>query len=191
MRLNSINAQDALQLLKPQIGNYNWMWNILRLYARKQNNFPCKFYERLKRLGNPNKPYFIGETGSGIRFLGDYRDFPSVSHAIWPDWNNNLSRFMQEHINPDKGVYLDLGTNLGVVAATMARYLEGKQQVVSFEPVLETALRAASTFALNKLTNISLYQIAIGDKQEEITFFAAPGNSAIATANQHNHTFST
>ncbi|MBV9849654.1 MAG: FkbM family methyltransferase [Armatimonadetes bacterium] len=184
----SFEADDfphVLESLGPQIGSYDWMWALLRLSTRRRGGFPERLYARLRRLGNPRRPYFRGRTADGTAFLGDYRDFPSAAYMVMPRWNDAIIQFMRGQYDVIQGNYLDLGANFGVVAATMARHLAGRAEVVAVEPIPETARRAAATFALNRLTNVRLVQAAIGDQDSEITFNASPGNSAIASVHRH------
>src|SRR5207244_4286059 len=101
------------------------------------------------------------------RVPGDYRDDYATLCAIFPDHEADLLRFLKRQMERRAGAYLDVGTNLGLIAATMARALAGHErgggEVIGFEPVPETARCAAATFALNGLRNARLFQVAVGD----------------------------
>jgi FkbM family methyltransferase len=184
MELKPADFQNCLDDLMPRVGKYGWMWTVLRVRARKIGRFPFKLYSVLQRFGNANKPYFVEKTGGGITFMGDYRDIYAVSCAVCPDYDDPLLGFMEQRVKHLEGDYLDVGTNLGVVAATMARSLQDRGEVIAFEPIPETAKRAAATFALNSLKNVRLFRCAISDEDGEITFFNAPGRSEAASANR-------
>jgi FkbM family methyltransferase len=184
MEISAPDFQRHLDALTPQIGNYEWMWRLLRARARRHGWFPRKLYALLKRFANPRRPYFLGETGEGVRFLGDCRDTYAACCAVLPDYDTPLIRFITEQMRAREGAYLDIGTNLGVVAASVAQRLEGRNPVVAFEPIPLTAARAAATFALNGLTSVRLYQAAVGDQEGEITFYDAPGCSEAASAHR-------
>ena len=161
------------------------MFKLLRAKAKKKGGFPWKLYPRLKRFGNPNKPYFIGSTPDGIRYLGDYRDFPSVAHMAIPEVNQEVMAFLKAKVLARQGCFVDVGTNIGVLASFIAKALENRDEVFGFEPVPDTCKRAAAAFALNEIKNVKLFQAALGAEDGEITFFATPGNSAIASVFKH------
>jgi len=163
--------QQYYNELMPKISDYSWMWNLLRRRAQKTGWFPRRLHAVIQRFGNPAKPYFVGQTSDGIRFLGDYRDEYSATCEVCPDYDGLLLRFMQKRMQRTDGAYVDIGSNMGVTVATMARFLQGRAEVLAFEPVDETARRAVATFALNNLDNVRLYQVAIGNRNEEISFF--------------------
>ncbi|MFT0892245.1 FkbM family methyltransferase [Pseudochelatococcus sp. G4_1912] len=140
----------------------------------------------IRRQVDPDNPYFFGEMANGIRFAGDARDFPSVLHALYPECNAHLIGGLIHELGDRKGDILDIGTNIGVVAASLARHLGERGQVHAFEPSPDTARMAAATIALNGLRNVTLTEAAISETDGEITFHATPGNSAIASAIQHD-----
>lgn len=80
------------------------------------------------------------------------------------------------------GTFLDVGANMGLFTAGIARFLKGREEVLAFEPVPATARRAAATFALNNLENVRLFPAAVGDADGEIVFYDAPGCSEYASA---------
>jgi FkbM family methyltransferase len=182
MELGQVDFKRALEELRPQFGNYRWALAILGRQYRKHatGGFPYRVYPMLKRFFNLKKPYFIGQTGNGIRFVGDIRDDYSILSAIDPQLDRLITEFMDRRVRPLEGSYLDVGANMGVVAATVAS-LQPQREVVAFEPVAETAHRAAATFALNGLQNVRLFQAAVGNEEGELTFFAAPDCTANAS----------
>src|SRR5690349_7827559 len=105
MEMKTQDFQRILEELQPKIGRYNWMWALLRARARQRGGFPWRFYAQLRRMGNPQKPYFIGKTGEGLWFLGDYRDYPSALHAADGDHNYEIIRFMQARYTNIPGAY--------------------------------------------------------------------------------------
>lgn len=183
MEITPHQFDSCLNELQPQIGDYEWMWRLLRVRTRKTGWFPRKMHRLILRLGNPKKPYFIAETCDGVKFVGDYRDEYAATCAVCPAYDRQVINFIKQHM-VGEGVYLDVGTNLGGVAASIAKHMQGSGEVFAFEPARETARRAAATFALNNLRNVRLFPIAIGDEDKEITFFDAPGHSEWASSHK-------
>jgi FkbM family methyltransferase len=172
-----------LDSLRPRIGNYDRIWKILRPIARRVGHMPYKPWAVLRRFFSEKKPYFIAETAEGIRYVGDYRDQLSITYATLPDHDSVLLQFIQKQMARTRGSYIDVGANVGVMAATMARFLEGREEVLAFEPMPDTVGRAAATFALNGHRNVRLFPVAIGDVEGSIPFYFPPGHSESASAN--------
>ncbi len=185
MELSSSDCQKALDELQPRIANYRWMIALLRSRIRQSGRFPSRVYTILKRFANSKRPYFIGTTPQGIHYVGDYRDEYSLAWSAFDDYDDDLVQFLLQQLKGCKGTYLDIGANMGVTAALAARELAGRGQVMAFEPLPATAQRAAATFALNKLTNVRLFQAALGDTDSEITFYYPEGHSEIASAHRN------
>ncbi|CAN7203507.1 FkbM family methyltransferase [Phenylobacterium sp. LjRoot219] len=181
--LCSPDFQDALDHVRSRSADYRWLWEECR---RAPN--PDQAFGALRARVDPAKPYFFGELSNGIRFAGDARDFPAALHALNPDCNSTLIRALISALPEGPGNVVDVGTNIGVVAASLARHLGSRGRVLAFEPSPTTTLIAAATLALNGLENVSLIQAAAGDLDGEITFHATPGNSAIASTRNHGFT---
>ena len=171
-----------LEAFSPQIGSYVLIWRLLEIRAKQTGYLPRKLYPLLRRFFRKDKPYFIGSQGNGVSFLGDYRDRYSVDHAALPDEPDFQIELLQKMTGLLPGAILDIGANMGLVSAGIARQYEDRT-VFAFEPVRETAKRAAATFALNQLANIKLLPVAVGERDETLTFFHAPGHSDYASAN--------
>jgi FkbM family methyltransferase len=174
--------QRYLDELRPGVSNYEWMWPLLRARFKQNGWFPRRLHSVIKRFGNPKKPYFIGQTPDGLRFLGDYRDVNAVACATTFEYPGPFICFMMERMKQTEGAFLDVGANLGFVASYLARSMAGRDEVFAFEPIPETTRRAAATFALNDLHNVRLFPVAVGDEEGDITFYDAPGNSEWASA---------
>ncbi len=177
--LTADRFNKCLQKIQPQLANYDWLWSILRWRAQLHGGmFPERAYRLLKRFGNANKPYFISTTTAGVKFVGDYRDLYSVLLVVDPNFHLNFVKFICEKLKSKRGkVFIDVGSNMGIVAASVAKMLGNDYHVIAVEPLNATATRAAATFALNSLTNISLFEGAVSETNGEISFFQIPGHS--------------
>ncbi|MCW3099424.1 MAG: fkbM [Chthonomonadaceae bacterium] len=185
MELTSSDYHKALNELQPRVTNYGWMISLLRARIRQVGYFPLRIYRLLKKFANPNRPYFIGTTPQGIRYVGDYRDEYSLSWSAYDHYDHEIVQFLTAQMKHCRGAYLDIGANMGVTAALAARELAGREQVFAFEPLPVTAQRAAATFALNDLKNVRLFQAALSDADSEITFYSPEGHSEIASAHRN------
>ncbi len=182
MTLASLNPAESLAQLKPRIGSYDWMIAVLKARTRSKGYFPSRTYQMLQRFANPAKPFFIGTTRDGIKYLGDYRDEYSLSWMAFEAFDEDIIGFLKERLAAMKGNCLDIGANIGVTTALDATLLAGRGEVYAFEPMPQTALQAAATIALNGLTNAHLYPVALSDTDTEITFFYPEGRSEMASA---------
>lgn len=159
------------------------MWKIMRSRAQKHGGmFPERAFRFLSHFGNPKKPYFIGRTSDGTQFVGDYRDLYSVLLVVDPHFNASFVNFIANRLKTKPGAYVDVGTNMGVIAAAVAR--AASREVIAFEPLPSAARRAAAAFALNGLTNVKLFQAAASDFDGEISFFHNPGHSDRASVHK-------
>lgn len=193
----SIKAPDAkrdltdfkllLSEIRGQIGNYAWMWPMLRWRARQTGFTPRKLYPVLRRFCNPKKPYFIGDKPDGLRFLGDWNDRYAIDKMVEPHTSDPVIDFLLSCLQKQPGTFLDIGANVGIMAATVAR-ANPAQKTVAFEPIPSTALRAMATFALNGLSNVDFYPLALGCSNETITFYDAPGHSDFSSAHPFDAT---
>ncbi len=177
---NTDDFARAWQELSPQVGNYEWLWRILRVRTKQTGKFlPQKLHRTLCRFAH--KPYFIGTTPDGIKYLGKVSDSYAAICATFAHTEDNLTRFLVEQIGQREGDYLDIGTNIGIVAATVAQQLPISRNVTAFEPMPETAKCAAATFALNGVENVRLFCGAVGDTDSELAFYTRPGYSEAAS----------
>jgi FkbM family methyltransferase len=134
---------------------------------------------------DPERPYFFGQLSNGIRFAGDARDFPAALHAMYPDCNSTLINALISEVGDREGDIIDVGANIGVVGASLARQIGARGHLHAFEPSPESFKMAAATMALNNLENVTVAEAALGDTDGDITFHATPGNSAIASSYRH------
>jgi FkbM family methyltransferase len=173
----------CLEELRPKIGRYGWLFTLLRLRARQKGYFPDRTYRMLLKATDKDRPYFIGQTPSGIRYLGDVRDEYSVWFSIFPERDAALLRLLQARAAALDGTFIDVGANVGIFAATAARAAAGRGgDVVAIECMPATARRAAASFALNGLTNVRLVVSAVGNADGSLELYDVPGHSDVVSA---------
>jgi FkbM family methyltransferase len=203
-RMGLDDCREVLAGLRPRVGDYDALWSQLRAAesrrARPRTGLRAALSRRpavpdapsfvedfgRRRAEVPDeRPYFTGSVAGGIRFMGDARDYPSALHAVDPQCNSVLVDALGRELARRPGNVIDVGTNIGVVAASVAAQLTAPLRVIAFEPSPTTLLLAAATVALNDAANVTLYNAAVSDTDGSLTFNATPGNSAIASARRH------
>lgn len=176
--------RTALHEVRSRAADYRWLWERCAVAADVSAEFA-----RLREQVDPERPYFIGELASGVGFAGDARDYPTALHALHPDCNATLIEGLLKALGDRSGDVIDVGANLGVVSASVANCLGSRGTVVAIEPSPSTALVTAATLALNGIENARLLQAAASDRKGELTFYAAEGNSAVASAVRHDFAY--
>lgn len=96
-------------------------------------------------------------------------------------WDHWVFRTINDHLAPGAVVY-DIGANVGYITLELAFTRKADQiRLVSFEPQEELAANVGLGARVNGLSNIDVWAIAIGSKDEVIPFFAT-AHSVHATA---------
>jgi len=179
--LRAEECHRALERLRPGMGSYRWLWPLLRLRARRTGGyFPLRLFALLRPFCG--KPYFIGEMPDHTRFVGDLNDRYSAYCGMDPTKDAWLIGVLCDLADQFDGDVLDVGCNQGAIAAAVGRHIARDRKVVAFEPVPETAARAAATLALNELSTATLLPLAVGEFHGAIPFHYRVGQSDIATA---------
>jgi FkbM family methyltransferase len=107
-----------------------------------------------------------------------YPDSTSTSSVIYfnglPDYWE--MKFIQAYLKPGDH-FLDIGANVGVYTVLAASCMGEDGSVDAFEPVEETASRVEEQIALNKLKNVEVYRLAVGDENRTVNFGYADDSS--------------
>jgi FkbM family methyltransferase len=178
--LDTARGHDILQQLGSDVGDYRWLWSALKLRSRLINGiFPARFLTLLKPLCR--KRYFIGHLDDGTKFVGDVRDFYSAYSAFSGTYDAWLVSLLSSLSERNPGTILDVGANQGLLSAALGRRLGSSRNIVAFEPMPETASRAAATLALNDLSNVTVLAIAVGDTDETVQINVLDGHSDLVT----------
>jgi FkbM family methyltransferase len=196
-RLRLPDCVDILAEMQEQTGDFSPMWTALTeaefqrsgrradLLSRVDRHFIADF-DRRRATVPSHQPYFTGTVEGGVRYMGDARDWPSALHAVDPGCNRILIEALKQELSRRPGNFVDVGTNIAVVTASIADHLAQTGEVFAFEPSPDTLRLAASTVALNGAENVTLFNAAVSDSDGSLVFNATPGNSAIASARRHN-----
>lgn len=109
--------------------------------------------------------WYIQREGYRLRFHPS-----SVSMALWeyPEGWRRDSQVLKQLLRPGD-VYVDVGANIGHLVIEAAQCVGERGQVYAFEahPRITTYLR--ENVALNRLNNVRVAQIAIGDRIDWVT----------------------
>jgi FkbM family methyltransferase len=111
----------------------------------------------------------------GIHFKLDISDY--MEHAIYFGINDTVDfdRRMLYSLIKENYTCFDIGANIGETTLNFAK-LAVNGKIYSFEPVPFLFQRLKTNVELNNFQNISLNNLAISDKQEEL-FFENPNNN--------------
>ena len=171
MILQYEDFERILAEMMPKVGKNDWAMNLSRWSQDKGRRTKKRVESIVKRAMNKRKPYFIFESG-GLKMFGDRRDRYARGIAVMPGYEEAPAQYILESLRANPGAYLDVGTNMGVVAALIAS--QTKERVIAVEPDPATARRAACTFALTGPRNITLYSAALGHHNGQHSFFPPP-----------------
>ena len=106
----------------------------------------------------------------GINYLLDISDY--MDHGIYFGFNTLLD-FERENLYKlikANDVVFDVGANIGETALNFAKHLNSSGKVFCFEPVPYLFERLKKNVSLNSFSNISLHNIALSDKKEDLFF---------------------
>lgn len=107
------------------------------------------------------------------------------------DWNQRLYFLgetetrkleLMRSLLPPRGVFVDIGANVGLHTVTMARHLSDGGRVIAFEPMQENIAHLRRNVALNDLTNVRVEGIALGEQEGTVDLFVPPGHRGGPTA---------
>ena len=138
----------------------------------------------------PNRGFFksiTGEPAGAIwtRVVGgeikvDLDDFVGRCAYFVGDLDRKISTIFDRVIRPGDTV-VDIGANIGLTTLRMAHLAGPGGQVHSFEPNPELAKRLNEVIERNKLSNITVHDVALGDTERRLTLNIPVGNMGSAS----------
>ena len=112
-------------------------------------------------------------------------DFVGRSIYFFRDLDPKITALIKACLS-EGDVAFDIGSNLGVVAVTMAQCVGPTGKVHAFEPAPRILGYLAETLVANPSLPIMLHGFALGDRAGELTLFTPPGNAGNASlASRH------
>lgn len=115
-----------------------------------------------------------GGLAKGMRLKGGFLFLPKPTPKEAP-----LLEAIAPHLR-GKVVY-DIGANIGITTLFFAKHVGEEGLVVAFEPVPPTAQRLQENVHINRLQNVRIYPVALGDEAGQAEICYAEDASGIAT----------
>lgn len=112
-------------------------------------------------------------------FAGDSIRIPLAGHRrFWVGdmQDADLVSYLAARL-PDDGVFLDVGANIGVYSAALARAKRGRLRGAAFEPVPATHRLLRETLRLNGMDGFLAEQTALGSARAELMLSAHGGGA--------------
>ncbi len=90
------------------------------------------------------------------------------------EYERGTNRVLEQYVK-DGDVVIEAGANMGSETLLLSR-LTGKGKVYGFEPNPYTFDRLKTNVSINELANVEVYDLAVGEKNGEISFNIYPKN---------------
>lgn len=127
----------------------------------------------------PFKPVNFTIDFFGMRYLGRSSHLIDMHVFFYGAFEKYLLFFMRDTLRsltsasgPQKaGTYVDVGANKGHHALFMSQYAKQVHAIEPFQPVL---VPFRQMIALNKVTNIAIHPVGLGDTDQKLTFYVPP-----------------
>jgi FkbM family methyltransferase len=124
---------------------------------------------------NPNKvdTFDFEVDFFGARYNGNlncYIDWVVYFYGAYEQQDLYLCRNIVKNVK--EPVFLDIGANIGQHSLFMAKYCG---QVHAFEPYAEVGKKLEQKITRNNIDNIVIHPVGLGDKNEELPYFAPQG----------------
>ncbi len=146
----------------------------------------------MSRLINLMRPGPVDAPYQGASFRFYHLASATERGALFnPDYNLDELSFLRAH-TPDRGVFVDIGANVGTYALTLARKVGKNGTVIAVEPHPVAYARLAFNRAASDLSQVKLLAAAAGAANGELlmeTDAANLGASHVASGQSGGHTF--
>jgi len=120
---------------------------------------------------------FIGYKGNG-RLISDVtlKNKDGIffcGNSIFSVWTGSVlgEEDLRKYFNLDKGVFIDIGANIGKYTIKLGNQLKKKGKVISIEPEPINFKALSKNVKLNKLENVFLENVACSDKEGFMDFY--------------------
>lgn len=107
------------------------------------------------------------------------RKFGHVDMMIFKNgiYEKDIVEDLKNSLTPEK-TFIDIGSNIGQHSLLLSPYAK---KVYAFEPIPDVYEQFKKSIALNKFTNISLLNLAIGSKKESTSFNYVPNHAGTSS----------
>lgn len=99
-------------------------------------------------------------------------------------WSPKILKLLKSRIK-QKGHFVNVGAHIGTITLPMSKIAS---HVTAFEPFPKTFDHLKKNVELNKLSNVDIYNVALGDKHESV-FFMDDDNDRLKNNNGGMHVF--
>ena len=101
-------------------------------------------------------------------------------------WSPKILKLLKSRMK-QKGHFVNVGAHIGTITLPMSKIAS---HVTAFEPFPKTFDHLKKNVDLNKLSNVDIYNVALGDKHESV-FFMDDDNDRLKNNNGGMHVFTT
>ena len=133
-----------------------------------------KFWRRLvpsleRRLIYDDRTQTVTVTNGPLAGMKKFGPFADADAAFaLGTYEPQISAVLRKHCRPGATVF-DIGANVGYHTLLLSQVVGEQGQVHAFEPVPETAASLEQTVALNRLANVTVHGLAVGDRMGTVS----------------------
>ena len=115
-----------------------------------------------------------------LRIYGQRRAY---LEGAW--YETAINHLLQQHL-PTQDVFIDIGANIGVYSLLAGKLMDDSRRVIAFEANPATFAFLQEHIALNRVSNATLYQVALGDDTGTITLQDCTAGNGRTSAVTHD-----
>lgn len=126
-----------------------------------------------------NKPFDFVSDLDGVRYEGNTGNYIDASILYLGAFEKDILYFLRDSMiaTQERGVFVDVGANTGQHSLFMSRYATEVHAFEPWEPVLKRFRRMVAN---NKIKNILIHPVGLGDQNSKKPFFK-PASNNLAT----------
>lgn len=112
----------------------------------------------------------------GLRYQGNLNNFIDWSVYFYGAYEKANLALLRDLARSQGGrcTFVDVGSNVGQHSLWMSQYC---QEVHAFEPWIAVRRRLEEKLAINRVRNIAVHGVALGEKHEKLPFYAPTGTN--------------
>ena len=124
---------------------------------------------------------FRVRTRAGFLITGNSCDLIQSRLYWFGVWEPNITAWVTQHLKPGDA-FADVGANIGYYTLLASRLVGHAGHVVAIEPAAQVHDRLARHLQINRVRNVSLFRVAVGDKRRRAKIFMGPRNNLGASS---------
>lgn len=176
-----LDFAEAWSRLAPTASEDSRLWKLVRSPLGRALG-PFRAQRLLAPVMSGSRPYTLEKLQEGVQFVGGRADMDTLLWVTEPSFNRGLINFIAQSWKQSPGRIVDVGSNLGVLSAMVAKATGSPTDIIAMEANPKTADLAAATWSLNGMDGIRLVTAAASDHNGELEFTVAATHSGGATA---------